>query len=60
MYSGVTRDDMVKYENKDDAIENFEHETKIMLANPLSRQREETNVMDCEIFSVKFEDNHIP
>ena len=54
MYNGVTRDDMVKYENKDDAIENYEHETKIMLANPLSRQREETKVMDCEVFSVKF------
>ena len=46
---------MVKYENKDDALENFESQTKIMLANPKSREREEGNmVMDCEIFSVEF------
>ena len=52
---------MVKYENKDDALENFESQTKIMLANPKSREREEGNmVMDCEIFSVEFQNDHMP
>ena len=54
MYNGVTRDDYVKYENKDDAIENFESQTKLMLANPKSRLKGEIEVMDCEIFSVEF------
>ena len=39
-----------------EAIENFNHQTKIMLAKPKERSREgeSEDFIDCEIFSVKF------
>ena len=62
IYNGVTKEDIGKYENNDKAIENFTNQTKIMLAKPKERSRgdEFEDFIDCEIFSVKFWNNHIP